>query len=141
MVAQYDPTKVSVVIGVGAGATIRGFADGAMITAEYTNDENTVHVGTDGQGRHIESADKSGQITVRLADYSPSNAVLTALHLSKVPFPVTVTDKTTTADLFFADSCKIAKRPPMEKSNEATMNEWVINFIRAEIVHSGAKSE
>ena len=141
MVAQYDPTKVSVVIGAGVGATIRGFADGSMISADYDNDENMKHIGTDGQGRHIESADKSGTITIRLADYSPSNATLTALHLSKVPFPITVTDKTSNADLFFADSCKVKKRPPLEKSNEAIMNEWVFNFIRAEIIHSGAKPD
>lgn len=136
--AQYDPTKVSVVIGVGVGATIRGFADGSMVSAEYTEDENMIHIGTDGYGCHIPSANKSGEVTVRLAAYSPSNAFLTALHLSGVPFPITVTDKSSNADLFFADSCKVKKRPPFEKSNEATMNEWVFNFIRGEIVHSGA---
>lgn len=132
---QYDPAKVSVVVGV---ATMRGFADGSMISAEYENDENTKHIGTDGQGRHIKSSDRSGQITIRLADYSVSNAALTALHVADVPFPIVVTDKSSNADVFFADSCKVAKRPPIEKSNEAVMNEWIFNFIRGEITHTGA---
>ena len=132
---QYDPLKVSVIAGTSA---IRGFADGEMINVEYTNDENTVHVGTDGQGRFIKSSDRSGTITVRLADYSTSNAALTTLHVADNPFPVVVTDKSSLADVFFTDSAKVQKRPALVKGNEAVMNEWVITFIRGEITHTGA---
>jgi hypothetical protein len=134
---QYDPAKVSVIVG---GATTRAFADGEMVSVIYDTDENTKHIGTDGYGRHIKSANLSGQITIRLADYSASNAAYTALHASGVPFPIIVTDKSSKADLFAADSCKVAKRPPLAKGNTATMNEWVFNFIRGEIVHTGAKN-
>lgn len=133
---QYDPAKVSVIVG---GATMRAFADGEMINVDYETDENTKHIGTDGYGRHLKSANRSGQLTVRLADYSASNAALMALHLADIPFPIIITDKTTNGDLFAADSCKVAKRPPLAKGNEAVMNEWVFNFIRGEIVHAGAK--
>jgi len=136
MTEQYDPAKVSVVIG---GATMRAFADGEMVNVDYTVDENTVHIGTDGYGRHLKSANLSGQMVVRLADYSASNKALTALHKADVPFPVIMTDKTSDGDLFAADSCKFARRPRIAKGNEAMMNEWTINFIRGEIVHAGAK--
>jgi hypothetical protein len=136
MTEQYDPAKVSVVIG---GATMRAFADGEMVNVDYAVDENTTHVGTDGYGRHIKTANLSGQMVVRLADYSASNEALTLLHKSDVPFPVIVTDKTSKGDLFQSDSCKFARRPRLVKGNEATMNEWTVNFLRGEIVHTGAK--
>ncbi len=135
MVQQYDPKKVKITVGT---AVQRAFADGVMVTVDYTEDENTVHIGTDGQGRHIKSSNLSGQVTIRLADYSASNLANAVLHVADVPFPIAVVDKSSNADLFFADSCKFVKRPPLEKGNEATMNEWVANFIRGEIVHSGA---
>lgn len=136
MITQYDPTKVSVVMG---GIPLRGFADGDMITIEYTNDQRSVHVGTQGEGRHVKSNDLSGAATVRLADYSPSNDALMLIHRGDIPLPLVVTDKTTNAGLFFAASAMVQKVPAMVKSNEASMNEWVLEFVKGEINHSGAK--
>jgi len=136
MKVQYDPAKVNVNLG---GFPIRGFADGAMITIEYNTDQRSVHVGTGGEGRHIRSKDKSGVATIRLADYSDSNDTMNLIHLADIPVPLTVTDKTTTAGLFFAASAMIQQVPAMEKSNEASMNEWTVQFISGNIVHSGAK--
>lgn len=135
---QYDPNKVSVIIGT---ATMGYFAEGEMVTVEFEEDFNTKHIGTDGQGRHVVNANRSGTVTVRLADYSPSNAILTALETSNVPFPITVTDKTSTADLFFAESCKIMKLPNMVKGKEAVELEWTFQFIRGTMAHTGAAEQ
>lgn len=136
MITQYDPTKVSIIFG---GVPLRGFADGDMVTIEYTNDNRSVHVGTQGEGRHVKSNDLSGIATVRLADYSPSNDALMLIHRADTPLPFIVADKSTNAGLFFAASAMVQKVPNMVKSNEASMNEWVIQFVKGEINHSGAK--
>jgi len=136
MIVQYDPTKVSVVMG---GVPLRGFADGDMVSIEYTNDQRSVHVGTQGEGRHIKSNDLSGTATVRLADYSPSNDALMLIHRADTPLPLVVTDKSTNAGLFFAASAMVQRVPNMVKGSEASMNEWVLEFVKGEINHSGAK--
>ena len=133
---QYDPTKVSVLIGASAA---RAFADGEMVTVEFSTDKRTKHIGTDGEGRHIKSADKSGTVTVRLASYSPTNLAILALDALDGPFPITLTDKSSNADLFFAASCTLSKIPNMVKGAEESVNEYIFNFIKGEIVHSGAE--
>lgn len=133
---QYDPTKVSVSVGA---VLARAFADGEMVTVEFAEDKRTKHIGTDGQGRHILNMDRSGTVTLRLASYSPTNAEIIALDLLDQPFPITVTDKSSNADLFFADSCTLTKVPNLVKGAEESPNEYVFQFINGTIVHSGAE--
>lgn len=133
---QYDPKKVSVSVG---GVPVRGFADGDMVTVEFTSDKRSIHVGTDGNARHIRSVDETGTCTIRLASYSPSNAALFTLDKADEPYPIAVTDKSSNADLFFAESCALRKIPNMVKGAEETPLEWIYQFTRGEIVHSGAE--
>lgn len=131
----YDPTKVSVSVNkVG----ITGFADGDIFTAEFTTNKVSKHIGTGGEGRFILSKDVSGTCTIRLADYSNANAGLSVIDKAGVPVAITVTDKTSNGDLFFTEAAMVQKVPNFQKGNEAKMNEWVFEFIRADIVHSGA---
>jgi hypothetical protein len=62
--SQFDPKKTTVIVGTAA---MRAFADGEMINVEFTVDKRSKHIGTDGEGRHIKSADASGVATIRLA--------------------------------------------------------------------------
>jgi hypothetical protein len=132
---QYNPTKVSVIIGAIIG---RAFADGEMITVEFAEDKRSMHIGTDGQGRHIRNMNASGTITIRFADYSPTNDLIMALDKADQPFPITVTDKSSTAGLFFADSCTLSKIPNFVRGKEATENEYVFNFTNGTVFQSGA---
>jgi len=132
---QYDPSKVMLILGT---FPIRGFADGDMIVAEYTEDKRTMHVGTDGEGRHVKQLNRSGTITIRLADYTPSNAVIAGLDLLDEPFPITVVDKASNGDLFFAASCTLRKEPPFAKGKEAKENEYVFQFVNGALTHMGA---
>lgn len=134
----YDPTKVTVTVG---GVAMSAFADGEMVTVEFSSDFHTKHIGTDGQGRHVKTADRSGMVTIRLAAYSPSNAVLTAVDVADVPVPITVTDKRSLADLFFAESCKLVKLPNMVKGKEEAEYEWQFQFINGKMTHSGAGTQ
>jgi hypothetical protein len=133
---QYDPLKVTVTV---SGIPMTGWADGEMITVEDAVDKRSKHIGTGGEGRHIKSADKSGTITIRLSDYSPSNAALNTIDEVDEPVPITVTDKTSNADLFFADSCALVKLPNMVKGAETSINEWAFQYITRTLAHTGAK--
>jgi hypothetical protein len=133
--SQFDPKKTTVIVGTAA---MRAFADGEMINVEFTVDKRSKHIGTDGEGRHIKSADASGVATIRLADYSPSNAVLNTIDLADEPVPITMTDKSSTADLFFAESCMLVKVPNMVKGAGAVMHEWQFQFINGTVTHTGA---
>ncbi len=135
MTQQYDPKKVSVVFG----STLRGFADGTMITVDYTVDQRSMHIGATGDGRHVKSADESGTITVRLADYSPSNGVLQGIHFADIPIPFIITDKSSKGATFFTKSAMIQKVPAFERGADPSINEWMIQFTKGTTAHAGAK--
>ena len=134
--AVFDPAKVNIIVGVD---TVTGIADGTMIEVEYVNDNRSMHIGTQGEGRHIESKDRSAIITIRLADYSASNDAFQLLGVAGVPVPIIVRDKTTKLGLAFAESCTVQKVPVWGKGDTTTINEWPFNAIRTNIVHSGDK--
>lgn len=134
---QFDPKKVSVSIG---GVPCRAFADGTMVTVEYLVDKRSLHVGADGNGRLIKTADGSCTVTVRLASYSATNAALLALDKADAEVPIAITDTSSSADLFFAETCALQKIPNMVKGTEETPNEWTYLCVRGEIVHSGAEA-
>jgi len=137
MVKQvYDPTKVSISVN---GAGITGFADGDMFSSEFRTNKISTHVGTGGEGRFIKSLDASGTCMIRVSDYSDANVGLQVIDTVGVPIALTVTDKTSNGDLFFTEAAMVQKVPNLLKGNEAKMNEWVFEFIRADIVHAGAK--
>lgn len=131
----YSPKKVSVTIG---GVPITGWADGDMLVVTYDTDEHSKHIGTGGEGRFIKSEDVSGVATFRLADYSEANAVMQAVQKAGVEVPITVTDKSSNADVFTTDAAVVRKTPDFQKGADAKMNEWPFLFIRGLIVHSGA---
>lgn len=131
---SFDPAKVNIIVGV---TPVVGIADGTMIEVEYVNDNSTMHIGTQGEGRHIISRDRSAVFTIRLADYSASNDDFQLLFEAGVPVPILVQDKTTKNALAFAESCAVGKLPLWGRGDTTTINEWPWNAIRASIVHSG----
>lgn len=134
--AQYSPKEVSIVIGT---VPARGFADGEMVTVEYEEDDRSLAIGTDGEGRHIKNLHRGGTVTIRLFAFSPTNALITALDAIDVPFPITVVDKKSNGDLFFASSCALRKTPNLVKGKEESVNEFIFQFTKGKITHAGAK--
>lgn len=132
----YNPEKTSVIVGTHK---CRAFGDDNMVDAGFTSDMGDVFISTDGDGRHIDFADRSGDIIIPLAANSPSNAVFSAIFAANEAVPITVTDKTSKADLFFAASCKIKTVPRMVKKKGNTINEWTWKFTKGKIVHTGAE--
>lgn len=137
----YDPQKVTVqcVHPVVGPHKCRAFGDDNMVEAAYNTDFGSVFVSTDGEGRHIKSADRSGTITIPVADNSPTNEYFTAVVAAGEPMAVTVTDKSSKADLFFAGSVSLKTMPNMSKGRDNTVNEWVWNFTNGKMVRSGAE--
>ena len=132
---QYDPKKVIMTVGT---TTVRGFADGEMINIEYTEDQRSKHIGTGGEGRHIKNQNLSGVCSFKLSDYSPTNAAFQTIHNADTEVPITIVDKTSIGSGFFAASCMVQKVPAFARGKEATEPEWMFQFIKGEITHSGA---
>ena len=133
---SYNPLKVTTMVGTHK---VRAFGDDTMVDAGFANDLGDVFVSTDGEGRHVDSADRSGTVVIPLAANSPSNAVFMAIHKANAPVPITVTDKSSKSDLFFAGSCKLKTMPRMVKKKGNTVNEYTFKFTKGEVFHSGAE--
>lgn len=134
--AQYDPSKVVITVG---GFVMKQFAADSMVTISYANPANTKHIGVDGYGRWAAGKDDSGTFTLTLASYSASNQVLMTLMKADQPVPITMIDKSSDGESFFADSCKVEDRPDMEKAKENSEKTWVFGFIKGEAIYAGAK--
>lgn len=132
----FDPTKTAVNLG---GVPISGFADGMMIEAEFDEATVTAHKGVGKAFRFVLNPSGKGKIKVRLTGYSASNNAFMALHLSKVPTFMIVSDPTSNADVFTTDAVMVEKLPPLVIGQEATMNEWILIYGDAKVVHSGAR--
>jgi len=71
----FDPSQVSVIF---KGTPLSGFADGTFISVTRSNDSYSKTVGADGETTRVASRDKSGEITITLAQTSPSNDFLSS---------------------------------------------------------------
>jgi len=138
---NYDPNKVTVqcVHPVAGAHKVRAFGDDTMVDAGFATDFGSMFVSTDGEARHVESADRSGDIVIPIASNSPSNIFFAAVIASKEPMSVTITDKSSKADLFFAGSVKLKGHPRMVKKKGNTVNEYTWNFTKGKMVFAGAE--
>lgn len=76
MVPTYDPKLVLLTLGE---ILISGYADGSMIEVARDGDSFTKYVGTDGEVCRVRNRNRSGSVTVHLAQTSLSNDALSAL--------------------------------------------------------------
>jgi len=124
----YDPKLVVLTV---AGTPIGGYADGTMITVNRESDAFTKYVGTQGVVSRAKSNDKSGSVTIFLAQTSPSNDVLSAIakddELSNNGVvPVVVKDIGGTSE-HFGTFAWIRKVPESEYAREINAREWVLD--------------
>ena len=101
-VRTFDPSKVAVSIG---GYPISGFAEGTFIEAERTSDMFTKKTGADGHTSRTKSNDRSGTVTLTLAQTSQSNNALSAIAIadeltSTGVVPIMITDLSGSTTLF-----------------------------------------
>jgi hypothetical protein len=74
-ITTYDPKQVVVSF---LGNLLTGYAGGSFVTAQRSADSFTLHVGADGEAVRTRSSNRSGTVTVKLVQTSPSNDVLAA---------------------------------------------------------------
>ncbi len=137
-VKTYSPSKIQVII---AGNVMSGFAEGTFVGAEREDDAFTKHVGADGEVGRTQSANKSGEVTLTLAQYSASNDVLSSLAIAdeltaSSIFPVIIKDSGGTTILFSGEGW-VRKLPAVEFSDEITDREWVLDMAKMEFFVGG----
>jgi len=127
--STYDAKQVSVIVD---GIIVDGYADGAFVSIEQNEDQFSLQVGTDGDACRSKTNNRSGRITITLAQWSDSNILLSALHAGDVLspsgdgiVPVLVMDKSGTT-ICAAEKAWIVKPPTVEFGREAGSREWVL---------------
>jgi len=128
-VRTYDPASVSVLIG---GVPISGFADGTFISVERNNPKFQMVSGADGIVSRSKSNDKTGTMTLTLAQTSPSNDVLEGIaaldELSSTGIvPVMVKDNSGRS-VHFAGNAWIQQDPTAEFGKELSNREWTFDL-------------
>lgn len=133
----FDFRKLNVIFGV---AQITGYADGDALTVEEKNPAFNIAEGADGHVDRIKNNANSLAITISLRQTSPTNQVLSALHLADraggVPLPLLIKDRNGTT-LFSAAQAWIEKFPKAAFGNEAKTREWVIHTGSQYVINIG----
>lgn len=138
MPKTFNPKDVVVIFG---NAIISGFADGTFIEAERTEDAFTMSSGADGEVTRVGSANRSGTITITLAQSSASNSVLSQIAqrdelIGNGVLPLTIKDingQTTIVSAF----AWIRKLPTTGFSKDIETREWVLDCDRLELFVGG----
>lgn len=127
-VRTYDPKAIVVVVG---GFPISGFADGTFVKVMRSNDAFSKSVGADGDTTRIKSNDKSGEVTITLAQTSQSNDILDSIAFrdelaNAGVVPIVVKDLLGTS-VFVSATGWVRKIPEAEFGKEAATREWVLD--------------
>lgn len=138
MLKTYDPKQVILVVG---GAIINGFADGTFISVERSNDMFSKVSGADGIVSRAKSNDKSGTITVTLAQTSSGNDILAGYavrdELANAGVVVVSCKDLSGRSTFFAATAWVRKMPTSEYSKEISDREWQMDCADLDIFVGG----
>jgi hypothetical protein len=132
---NYSVDKTVVIVGV---APVVGFA-GDRVKVTFNQDLIETVMGTDGNGRHVVSKDKSGTVSITLEHGSPSNATFELLRMAGEPFPIIVKDNSSLATMFMTADAMIKKQPDMGLGAKPSDLEWAFSFISGDMMYSPSK--
>lgn len=144
---NYSPEDVVVIISNNKFShTISGFADGTFISYERGVDRATLYIGADLSAGRTLRRNKSGTVTITLAQYAESNDVLSKLadldeesHNNDWLFSVTIKDLLGRS-VFFASQAFLGNDPMMDYGTEMGTREWTITVVNAQR-HVGGSSK
>lgn len=125
-------------------ATITGpggfvnFGNGAAvapegITVEPNEDKDKLDIGADGIGMHTLRADKSGKVTVRLQQTSPTNDKLNTMYLLQSASSanwgqnIIVIRNTAAGEVITCSGVAFARAPTLSYAADAAMRDWTFN--------------
>ena len=137
-VYNYDPKDVVVICG---GIVISGYADGSMVKLARDADAYAKFVGTDGETSRVRSRNKSGSLTITLAQTSPSNDALSVFAMldetsNAGVFPVLVKDNSGRS-VFASAAGWVKKLPDSEFGKEVASREWFIDLADLNMLVGG----
>lgn len=121
------------------GLPVVGFAKGDHITATYTEDRTTTHMGADAFGRHAINPNKNGTVTINLHMSSPSLTIVQGLVKAGQPLVIDYIDYTAVGAFFHCEDGLIVKEPDFIRAENAdTIIAWVFTFTDGTIEHGTA---
>lgn len=128
-VRTFDPAEVVLLVG---GAPMSGFADGTFISVQRDEQMFNKVSGADGEVTRVKTNNRSGQLTITLAQSSVCNDILSGIaqadELSNSGVvPVSMIDKTGTTVLF-CSAAWVQQLPETPFSKEVENREWVIEL-------------
>ncbi len=134
----YAPKRVQVIYGADI---LTGFMDGTFIEVDKTSDDFTPHVGADGEGARVQSADESGSVTLTLMQTSASNDLLQAARdadkqTSQGTKSLMVKDGSGTT-LILAPEAWIRKLPKVGMAGEKGSRVWVFDSTDLQVKVGG----
>lgn len=137
-VRTFDPKEVVLVIG---GVPIAGYADGTFISVERSSDTFEKISGADGIISRSKLNDFSGELTITLAQTSPSNDILTGFAQADEKsnsgvVPVLLKDIGGTTVIFAAKGW-IRKPPVVEFGKSISNREWMLDLADLEFSVGG----
>lgn len=136
----YDPK--SIVLSI-AGLVAHGFPDGTFLKIMRKSKTFESYSGTDGEVTRVKQHDRSGSMTLSLAQSSSYNDMLSALALADensnsgvgvVPF---IGKDITGTTILFAGACWIVKPAEVEYGKSVAVREWEFDLARLEVFVGG----
>lgn len=128
MFQTYDPAQVVIVVGTHR---VQGFATDSMVDVERNEELYSMKVGADGEVSRARNRNRSGKVTIRLAQESPSNDALNALavagELSGADVVAFSMDDLNSTTMHKAEQAWVQKYPTSSRGKESGEVEWVIN--------------
>lgn len=143
---NYSAMDVQVILtqeSTGLSYRVVGFMEDSLVTVTPSVATYTPYNGADNTGARVRSGNKSASIVLTLQQTSPSNDVLTQLHLRDLQsrknaglFSVMIKDASGRS-VASARQAYIEKLPEMAYTNNMSAREWTIYAFNAEIFVGG----
>ena len=137
-VLNYDPKKIQLIVG---GYIIGGFVDDEFLEVERDVDAYTKYVGVGGETTRIKTTNRSGKLTIKLMQSSPSNDELSLLteldefgDAGAVPLLARDGNGST---LFTSVFCWVKRFPKVMWRREVQVYEWVLDTSSLSIFVGG----
>lgn len=131
---SYDPERT---ITTWAGILFQGVMDSEFLNAEHQEDAVSLHVGAQGFATFVENSNKSGIVTVTLAQTSITNAQLTAAFLARLKGPLLIEELDTAASASAAE-VRIQKMPALKRGKDLSGVEWKLLVPKLLITQGGS---
>lgn len=130
---EYASDAVSVVY---LGKPVTGFHDGTFVSAVRNVDAAEIHKGADGKGTVVWNSDKSGTVTITLAQSSPSNKDFSIAAATRASGPIMVKD-TNGSSYSFGDIAVVGILPTVDDAQDLSARVWVLKVDNLTIYEAG----